>query len=168
MAIAGGCVFFCEVLEDIAQTHAVACHFVGVGRADAFACGADFSGAFGSFVGCVEQAVCGQDKMSFLRELEGALEVDAALAEGLGFLHEKHGVKHHTVAYKIGFLVLEHARGYGAEHIFLAVEFKGVAGVGPTLKTGYHIVTRSEHIHYFTFSFVAPLEAEQNINFHFL
>jgi len=41
-----------------------------------------------------------------------------------------------------------------------------VTGVRATLEASHGVVARSEHIDYFPFSFVAPLEAEQYVNFH--
>ena len=104
--------------------------------------------------------------MCFFREFQGVLEVHTSLAECLSFLHEEYRIKHHTVADEVGFFVLEDAGGDGAEHIFLAVELQSVTGIGPSLETCHNVVARSEHIHNFTFTLVAPLEAEQNVNFH--
>ncbi len=63
--------------------------------------------------------------------------------------------------------MLEHTGGDRPEHIFLAFELKSVSGVRSALESGYHVVVGSEHVNYLAFAFVAPLEAEQYVNFHF-
>jgi hypothetical protein len=54
---------------------------------------------------------------------------------------------------------VENATWHLVQHVLLAIEGEGMAGVGAALKAGYGIVGRGEHIHDFSFSFVAPLEA---------
>ncbi len=98
---------------------------------------------------------------------ESALQVYAVPAQGLGFLLEEHRVEHHAIADKVGLFVLEHSRGDGAKHILLAVKLQGVTRIGAALKACYHVVARRKYVNHFTFPFVAPLEAEQNVNFHF-
>ena len=51
------------------------------------------------------------------------------------------------------------------QDILVAIEFQGMASVGATLKAGNDIITGSEVVNNFTFSFVAPLQTEDNINF---
>ena len=51
------------------------------------------------------------------------------------------------------------------QYMLDAVKFKGVSSIGTALKTCHHVVVGSEHINYFAFSFVAPLEAQENIYF---
>ena len=46
-----------------------------------------------------------------------------------------------------------------------------MAGIGTTLETGHHIITRSKYVHNLTFAFITPLQSQQDINlfcFHFL
>ena len=40
-----------------------------------------------------------------------------------------------------------------------------MTGIGTALKTSHHIILRGEHINYLTFSFVAPLQTQQDIYF---
>ena len=51
---------------------------------------------------------------------------------------------------------------------FFTIKFDGVAGIGTSLKTCNDIIARSQHIHDFAFSLIAPLEPKQNVNFHCL
>ena len=93
------------------------------------------------------------------------------IIKGFGLGLEESGVKHHSVAYYVLLVALEHSRRDGFEHEFLAVKDKGMAGVGTTLESGHHIITRCKHIHYLTFTFITPLQSQKDINlfcFHFL
>ena len=86
------------------------------------------------------------------------MEVGAGVDELLSFRSEEHGVEHHAVADNVD-VALEHARGDRAQHYFAAIEFERMAGIGSALEACHHVVARSEHVYYFTFTFVAPLEA---------
>jgi hypothetical protein len=54
---------------------------------------------------------------------------------------------------------VENAARHLVQHVLLAIEGEGMAGVGATLKAGYGIVGGGEYVNDFPFSFVAPLEA---------
>ena len=168
MTVASGLVFGKVAAYNVAETHALTRHFVGVCRANAFTCGADFRIALGFFEGGVEQTVRGEDKVNFLRYFQYLLDVDARSLERAGFFFEKHRVEHHATAYYINGIVLENAGRNGTQHIFFAVEFEGMAGIRPSLETGHDIVGRSEHVHYLAFAFVAPLETQEHICFHLI
>ena len=47
--------------------------------------------------------------------------------------------------------------------VFVAAELEGMAGVRAALKTGYDIVIVSQEVYDFSFPFIAPLEAEDNV-----
>ena len=147
-----------KVMQGVAEAQSVARDFVGVCRADAFACGAYFAGAFGFLVGCVEQTMGRHDEVGFLRYFEHLAQVNTARFESLGLFTEEDRVKHHSVAYDIGLPILEDTRRDGAQYILFTLKFKGVTGIGSALETCYSVVTRCQHVHYFSFAFVAPLE----------
>ena len=151
--------------QQVADTHAVAAHLVRIGRADALARGADLGTALGGLVSRVEDAVRGQDQVGFLRNAELAGQVVAAGGQRFGLVTEKDGVDHHSVADDIGLATLENARRYRAEHVFLAVEFQRVTGIGTSLKTGYHLIAGRQHVHNLPFALVTPLQAEDHVNF---
>ena len=96
--------------------------------------------------------------MCFFGNLEHLAQIHPARFKSFGFLAEKHRVKHHAVADDIGLPVLEYARRNRTQYIFLAFEFESVASVGAALETCHSVIARSQHVHYFSFSFVAPLE----------
>ena len=85
--------------------------------------------------------------------------------ERLGLLHEKVGSQDDTITYDIGLTPLEDARGYRAKHILLTFELQCMSRIRTTLETSHHIILRGEHINNLTFSFVAPLQTQQDINF---
>ena len=40
--------------------------------------------------------------------------------------------------------------------------------IGSTLKTSYNVVAWCEHVHDLSFTFIAPLQSQQDINFTFV
>ena len=113
----------------------------------------------------VEHAVRGQNQVGLLRNAELFGQVMAAGSQRFGLLAEKHRVDHHAVADDVGLAALENARRNRAEHVFLAVEFQRVTGIGTALEAGHHLVTRRQHVHNLPFALVTPLQAEDNVNF---
>ena len=63
---------------------------------------------------------------------------------------------------------LEDAGRDGTQHIFLTVELQRVTSVGTALESCYHIVARGQHVDHLAFSFIAPLESQQNVNLSFV
>lgn len=137
----------------------VTAHLVGIGGADTFAGGAYFPGTHWRLLGGVEHTVGGEYEVCLFRDIELAGDVVSAGGQCFGFLLEEYGVEYDTVADDVDFTTLEYARGYGAEHIFLAVEFQRMAGIRAALETGDDVVFRSENIDDFAFAFVAPLQS---------
>ena len=151
--------------QQIPYAHAVAAYLVGIGGTDALARRADLGAALGRLVRGVEHAVRGQDQVGLLRNAELFGQVMAAGSQRFGLLAEKHRVDHHAVADDVGLAALENARRNRAEHVFLAVEFQRVTGIGTALEAGHHLVTRRQHVHNLPFALVTPLQAEDNVNF---
>ena len=151
--------------QQIPYAHAVAAYLVGIGGTDALARRADLGAALGRLVRGVEHAVRGQNQVGLLRNAELLGEVVAAGRERFGLFTEKDGVDHHTVTDDIGLTALEYARRDRAEHVFLAVEFQCMTGIGAALEAGYDLVARRQHIHNFSLALVTPLQAEDNVNF---
>ena len=144
--------------QQIPYAHAVAAYLVGIGGTDALARRADLGAALGRLVRGVEHAVRGQNQVGLLRNAELFGQVMAAGSQRFGLLAEKHRVDHHAVADDV-------ARRDRAEHVFLAVEFQRVTGIGTALEAGHHLVTRRQHVHNLPFALVTPLQAEDNVNF---
>ena len=134
-------------------------NLVGICRTDSLACSADFTCAHLSLAGSVEQTVSWHDEMSLLGYAEYVVEVYAVGFELSGLLAEEHWVEHNAVADNIcNGPFGENARGNGAEHMLVSVEFKGVARIRTALETSYYIIIGSENIDNLAFALVAPLE----------
>ena len=160
-----GGIFLLEVVEDIAYTQTIAGNLIGIGGTNALAGGTYLVLAFLGLIGCIEQTVGGHDEMGLLGDMQALLQFMAAGLERLGFLHEQVGSQYDTITDDIYLTTLEDARGNGAKHILLALELQRMTGIGTALKTSHHIILRGEHINYLTFSFVAPLQTQQDIYF---
>lgn len=104
--------------------------------------------------------------MGLAGQFQNLLEVYTRSLQGFCLLAEENRIKNHSVADEIRLSALENSGGDGTQYVFLSVKFEGMACVRPSLETRYGIVAGSKDIHDLTFSFVAPLEAEQNVNFH--
>src|SRR5574344_512190 len=86
----------------------------------------------------------------------------------LCLVHKKVGSKNDTIADDINLATLENTRGNAAQNIFLTFEFQCVTCIWATLETCNHIITRGQYIDHFSFSFIAPLQTEQDVNFTFV
>ena len=160
-----GGIFLFKVVEDIAYAQTIAGNLIGIGGTDAFAGGTYLVLAFLGLIGGIEQTMGGHDEMGLLGDMQALLQFMAAGLERLGFLHEQVGSQYDTITDDIYLTTLEDARGNGAKHILLALELQRMTGIGTALKTSHHIILRGEHINYLTFSFVAPLQTQQDIYF---
>ena len=107
MTVAGCGILLGEVVEYISHAEAVAAHFVGVRRPDAFAGCANLGLALGGLVGLVKQAVCGQNQVRFLGDKQALFEVVAGSGQLLCLLLEENRVEDYTIAYEVEFVALE-------------------------------------------------------------
>ena len=107
----------------------------------------------------------GHDEVCLLGDVESLAQGVSAAFEVDGFVHEEVGGEDDSSADDVDFVALEDAGGDGAEDVFLSFELEGVSCVGASLEACDDVVVGGEHIDYFSFSFVAPLEAEEYINF---
>ncbi len=167
MAVTCGGIFLLEILLRVTEAQSVAACLVSVCRADTLTRSADFAFTLGILVGGIEHAVCGHDQVSLARQPQHLAQIHPALGKLLSLISEEDRIEHHSVAYYIDLAMLKHTRGDRAEHILLPVKFERMSGVGATLKARYRVITGGEHVHHLTFSLVAPLKAEQNIDFHY-
>ena len=153
-------VFLAEVeLQYVAHTDAGTGNLVGIGGADALQRRADLGIALGLLVGGVEQSVRRQNKVSLLRDIEVVGRLHILLAQSLNLSLEYSRLDEHAIAYDIKLFLVKDAGRNDMEHVLYAIEFKGVARVGTTLKTGYDIVSGRQNIDNLAFSFVAPLQS---------
>ena len=153
-----GCSIFCfKIMQDIPHTQSITAHFVSIGRANAFPGGSDFRRAFGSFVCGIQNAVSRKNQMRFLGNVQTFFQRMSACFQCFGLSLEQSRIKHYSIAYNIHLVSLKNSRRNGTEHIFLSFKFKCMSGIRASLKTGYYIITGSQHIDDLTFTFVAPL-----------
>lgn len=73
------------------------------------------------------------------------------------------GVYDDAITDKVEAMLVEDTRRNSVQDNLITVDVKGVAGIRTSLKTGNHIVAGSKVVYYLSLSFVAPLQAEQNI-----
>ena len=94
----------------------------------------------------------------------------SALLEILCLSHEEVWSKNNAITNDIYLTTLEDTRRDRAEDIFLSFEFEGVTSVRTTLEACYNIILRGQYIDHLSFTFIAPLQTEQDIYFtvHFL
>src|SRR5574344_312115 len=75
------------------------------------------------------------------------------------FYFEQSGIQHDAVSDYVYFITLKNSGRNGSKYVFLIVKLERMTCVGAALKATNHIVLRCQYIHYFSFSFIAPLEA---------
>ena len=108
----------------------------------------------------------GQDEVRPAGEAQVRSGVDAGRQQLVDFTFENDGIDDHAVAHEVQRVGAEDAGGDGVEDVLLAVEDERVPGVGTALEASDDIVLWRQDVHDFSLPFIAPLEAEQNINFH--
>ena len=94
------------------------------------------------------------------------LDIHPQLLQLAGLLGESHRVEHHSVADDIDGVFAKNTGRYRPQYVYLIAEMEGVSGIRPSLESSDHAVIRCEDIDDFSFSFVAPLQAENYIDFH--
>ena len=158
-----GSVFLLEILEDVTYSQTVARDFVSIGRTDTFTCSPYLTLSFLSLVGGIEHTVSRHNQVSLLGNIQTGTQIMTALLQVLGFSHEQIGSQHHAVTDNVHLSSLEDTGGNTAKHILLTFELQGMSGIRTTLKTSYYIITRSQNIDHLTFTFIAPLQTQQDI-----
>ena len=168
MTSLGGCIFLGEVLKNVAHAQTVTAHFVSICRTDALAGSAHLVLTFLSLVGSIEHAVSGHNEMSLLRDMQTRLQLMAALFQRLGLFHEEVGSQHHTIADDVHLAPLKDAGGNGAQYILLPLKLKRVTSIRTALKTSHYVILWGQHVDHLSFTFVAPLESQQDVNLSFV
>ena len=164
MALLAGLIEVGEVvLQQIAHAQAVTAGLVGIGRADALERRANLGLAHGAFAGGIQGPVGGHNQVCTLGDEQFLAHVHAAGFNLRNLVQQNHGINDHAVADNVHGSLAENAGRNGVKHKAVAVKYQRVTGVGTALEAGNHFVGGSEHIHYFAFAFVAPLEAEYYI-----
>ena len=161
-------VFFLEVIEDVTHAQTVARHLIRIGRTNALTGGTYLVLTLLGLVGCIEHTMGGHDEMGLLGDMQTGMQIMTAGLQCLRLVHKQVGRQHHTVTDDVDLSTLEDSRWNGTQHILLALELKRMTSIRTALETGYHIVLRGQYIDHLTFSFVAPLQTQQDIYFTFV
>ena len=161
-SLVGG-IFLLEVLEDITYTQTVTGYLVGIGRTNTLAGCTYLALPLLSLVGCIEYTMSRHNQVSLLGDIQTGTQIMTALLQILGLCHEQIGSQHHAVTDDVHLSSLENTRRNAAKHIFLTFELQGMSCIRTTLKTSYYIITRCQHIDHLTFTFIAPLQTQQDI-----
>ena len=156
------------MIEDITYAQTVTADLISVGRTDALASSTHLVLALLRFIGSVEHTVSRHDEMRLLGDMQTGMQVVTTGLKCLGLVHEEIRSEHYAIADNVHLATLEDARGDRAQHILLAFKLQRMTCIRASLETGNHIVLRGQHIDHLTFSFVAPLQAQQDINFSFV
>ena len=151
--------------ENVAHAQAVAADLVRISGTDAFQRGSDLAFTGGCFQGGIHQFMGGEDQMGLLGNNNFFAGVDAHFGYVAAFLAECHGIQYDTVADDVLAALAEDAGGDAPDYETLAIEMQGVPGIGTALETGDGRISSGQDIYNLTFSFIAPLEAENDINF---
>ena len=89
----------------------------------------------------------------------------SALLKILSLSHEEVWSKNNAITDDINLTTLEDTRRDRAEDVFLSFELKGMTCVRTTLEACYYIILRGQYIDHLSFTFIAPLQTEQDIYF---
>ena len=160
-----GCIFFIESFKYIANTQAVTANLVGIGRAYSLTCRTYLVLTLLGLVGSIKHTVGRHDEVSFLRDVQAFLQLVTAGLQSHCFFHKEVWRQYDTIADNVHLATLENTRWDAAKNIFLSFELQSVTSIRSTLEAGYHIILRGQHIDHLTFSFIAPLKTQQDINF---
>ena len=110
----------------------------------------------------------GHDEMSLARDVQARAQLVATSLQRLGLIHKEIGSEHHSITDDVNLSALENTRGDTAKHILLSLEFESVTSIRSALESCNNIITRGQYIDHLSFSFIAPLQSEQDVNFSFV
>ena len=140
--------------------------FGGICRTDsAEGCSDLFTfGCFGFVVG-VEQFMPRHDELAAVAELN-VCDADSALFESLHFLHQGEGIDNDAVADDVNDFASENSGRNQMKNVLFRTVLDGMPRVVSALKSDDHIGVASEYINDFTFTLVAPLDADEHVYGH--
>jgi len=92
--------------------------------------------------------------------------VEIVGAESHNFLAEYYRIQYYAVSDDILDITSEYTGRDLVKYVLDSIELKRVTSVGASLESCNYLIVRSNYVNNFTFSFIAPLKAQQNIYFH--
>ena len=150
-------------VRQITDTDGASGHLVFIGRADAAPGGADFGFAKGFFAGVIQIAVQGQDQRRVIGNTQVfGRYIDALFLNFGDFVQQGPRVEHDTVADNRQLSAAHDAGRKHAQLIGDAVDNQSMPGIVSALKTDHHIGAFRKPVDNFSFSFVAPLRADDH------
>ena len=154
-----------EVFEDITYAKTSTAYLISISRTNTLTGGTYLVLALRSLNGCIEHTVSRHDEMRLLRNVETAFEVMATLLQILSLAHKEVWSQDYAVTDDIYLATLEDTRRDRTKNILLAFELESMTRIRTTLETSNDIILRGQNINHLTFSFIAPLQTEQDIYF---
>ena len=100
-------IFLFKVMQDITYTNAITAHFIRISRTDTFSGSSYLSIAFGSFISRIQNTVCRQNEVRFLRNMQSLLEVMSRCLQRFCLSFEQSRIEHNTVTDDIYLVPLE-------------------------------------------------------------
>jgi len=94
-----------------------------------------------------------------LGNIEVFLVIHTKCSYRLTFSFQGHRIQHYPIADEVNGLLMKDARRYLMQYDLFVFDVERMTGVGSTLEPGDQIVVGSEIVHYFSLSFIPPLEA---------
>ena len=164
-------VLLLKVIKNITNTQTIAAYLVSISRANALSCSTDLVLTLCCLNSAVEQTVGWKDKMSFLGNVQTLSKRMTTLSQVLCFLHEEIRSQDDAITDNIQLTTLEDTRRNTAQNILLTFKLKCMTCIRTALKACYYIIAWCKNVYNLTFTFIAPLQTEQDINFtciHFL
>lgn len=107
-----------------------------------------------------------KNEMRFAGNEQSVLYRNLQLLQGFHFTPQGDRIDDHTIAHDVHDTFPEDATGNRMENVFDTFEFQCMSRIGATLKAGDYLVLGCENVNDFSFAFVSPLEAEQNVYGH--
>ena len=153
-------------LQDLPGTDARSCDLRSIGRTDSAESRPDLL-SFGCpvFIECIQEFMPRHDELASGTDLNIG-NTDSARFQILHFLCKSRRIDHDAVADDIDDLFAEDPGRDQVQNIFFRTVFDSMTGIVPALKADNHFRITGEHIYYFTFTLVTPLDADKYIDRH--
>ena len=160
-----------EIVKDIAYAKTGTANLVSISRTDTLTSSTYLVLSLRSLDSSIEYTVSRHDEMCLLRDVKTALQIMTALLKILSLTHKEVWSQNYTIADDVHLTTLENTRRDRAKHILLALKLQCMSSIRTTLETSNDIILRGQHVNHLTFTFIAPLQTQQDIYFtcvHFL
>ncbi len=114
------------------------------------------------FTEAVEKLVVRQNQMSLFRNKKTPLHINAFFLQDIHFFKKRLRINDNTVANHTDLVFVENARRNQMQDMRLIVKLHGMSGIVTALVADDNIALARQNIDNLSFSFIAPLGADQN------